>query len=46
VGRRAAALIYAMVESGRQGRPVTLDEVESLAVDGYQREIDQHLGLL
>jgi len=46
VGRRAAALIYAVVESGLLGRPVTLDEVESLAVDGYQREIDQHLRLL
>ena len=46
VGRRATALVYAIVESGRLGRPVTLDEVERVEVDGYQREIDQHLGLI
>ena len=46
VGRRATALVYAIVESGRLGRPVTLDEVERVEVDGYQRAIDQHLGLI
>jgi hypothetical protein len=46
VGRHAAALIYAVLESGLLGRPVSLDEVEALRVDAYQREIDQHLGLL
>jgi predicted dehydrogenase len=46
VGRRATALVYAIVESGRLGRPATLDEVERVEVDGYQREIDQHLGLI
>jgi hypothetical protein len=28
------------------GRPVTIAEVESSAIDGYQWEIDQHLGLV
>jgi hypothetical protein len=46
VGRRATALVYAIVESRRLGRPVTLDEVERVEVDGYQRAIDQHLGLI
>jgi predicted dehydrogenase len=27
-------------------RPVTIEEVESGAVDAYQREIDEHLGLM
>jgi len=44
--RRAAALVYALFESAVAGRPVTIDEVEAGAVDGYQREIDEHLGLL
>ena len=46
VARRDVALVYALFESDRAGRPVTIDEVESSAVDAYQREIDQHLGLL
>jgi predicted dehydrogenase len=45
-GQRAMALVYAIVESGRLGRPVTLDEVERVEVDSYQREIDAHLGLV
>jgi predicted dehydrogenase len=45
VGRRATALVYAIVEAGRLGRPVTLAEVERVEVDGYQRAIDEHLGL-
>ena len=45
VARRDVALVYALFESHRAGRPVTLDEVESGAVDAYQREIDTHLGL-
>jgi hypothetical protein len=28
------------------GRAVTLDEVESSAVDGYQRQIDEHYQLV
>ncbi len=44
--KRAVALVYALFESDRAGRPVTIAEVESGAVDAYQREIDQHLGLV
>jgi predicted dehydrogenase len=40
------ALVYALFESDRAGRPVTIAEIESGAVDAYQREIDAHLGLL
>ncbi|HEX5502131.1 MAG TPA: Gfo/Idh/MocA family oxidoreductase [Thermomicrobiales bacterium] len=46
VARRDVALVYALFESDRAGRPVTLAEVESGAVDAYQREIDEHLGLV
>ena len=44
--RRAVALVYALFESDRAGRPVTIAEVEAGAVDAYQREIDAHLGLV
>jgi len=46
VARRDVALVYALFESGLAGRALTLDEVENLAVDAYQREIDEHLGLI
>jgi predicted dehydrogenase len=46
VGMRAVSLVYALFESQAAGRPVTIAEVESLAVDEYQREIDLHHGLL
>ena len=46
MGRRDVALVYALFESQVAGRPVTIGEVESSAVDGYQREIDEHLGLV
>ncbi len=46
VGRRALALIYALFESAALGRHVTIGEVERVAVDAYQREIDAHHGLL
>ena len=39
VGRRAVALVYALFESDAAGRPVTIEEVEAVAVDAYQREI-------
>jgi predicted dehydrogenase len=45
-GRAAVALINAFFESQILGRPVTMAEIESGAVDAYQREIDQHYGLL
>jgi predicted dehydrogenase len=46
IGRRDVALVYALFESHLAGRPVTIAEVESGAVDAYQREIDEHLGLV
>ena len=46
MARRAVALVYALFESQAAGRPVTIAEVEASAVDAYQREIDEHLGLV
>ena len=46
VGRRACALVYALFESSQLNRPVTIDEGEAVEVDAYQREIDEHLGLV
>src|SRR5919112_253386 len=46
VGRRDVALVYALFESNLTGRPVTIAEVETGAIDAYQREIDEHLGLV
>jgi hypothetical protein len=45
VGKRALALVYALFESQVLGRSLTIEEVESSAADGYQREIDEHHGL-
>lgn len=45
VGRRDVALVYALFESGRVGRAVSLSEIESAAVTAYQDEIDQAIGL-
>lgn len=45
-GRSAVAMINALFESQLAGRPVTIAEVESGAVDAYQREIDLHYGLI
>ena len=41
-GLRDLAAAYAILESSVAGRAVTLDEVLSGTVDGYQREIDEH----
>ncbi len=46
VAKRAVALVYALFESDRAGRAVTIEEVETGAVDAYQREIDEHLKLV
>ena len=46
VGRRDVALVNAVFESGLLGRPVTIAEVEQVQADAYQREIDEHFGLL
>lgn len=40
------ALSYAILESGLLGRAVTLDEMLSGKVNGYQQEIDTHYGLI
>jgi predicted dehydrogenase len=45
-GRRAVALVHALFESHVAGRPVTLAEIASGAVDAYQREIDEYYGLV
>jgi predicted dehydrogenase len=45
-GRADVALVYAPFESGRLERPVTLEDMITASADIYQREIDQHLGLL
>lgn len=45
VALRALALVYALFESDRLGRAVTLEEVENGSADAYQREIDERLGL-
>ena len=45
-GRRAVALVHALFESQVAGRPVTMAEIESSAVDAYQRDIDEHYGLV
>lgn len=46
VGREAVALICALFESQVAGRPVTIADVLAGEVDGYQREIDSHYGLV
>ncbi|HEY8598977.1 MAG TPA: Gfo/Idh/MocA family oxidoreductase [Thermomicrobiales bacterium] len=46
VAKRAVALVYALFESDRANRAVTIEEVESSAVDAYQREIDEYLKLV
>jgi len=46
VGRRAVALVNGLLESGRLGAPVSIDAVEEVEVDAYQREIDEHFGLV
>jgi predicted dehydrogenase len=45
-GRRDVALVYAVCESARLSRFVSLDEVEEQRVDLYQRDIDADLGLI
>lgn len=45
-GLRDLAAAYAILESNRAGRTVTLSEVLSGQVDAYQREIDEYYGLV
>ena len=44
-GLRDLAAAYGIIESSHLGRAVSLDEILSGTVDGYQREIDVHYGL-
>ena len=39
-------MVYSMFESQIAGRPVTIEEIESGGLDAYQREIDEHIGLV
>ena len=45
-GQRDLASAFAILESSALGRQVTLAEVLDGSVDSYQREIDEHYGLL
>jgi predicted dehydrogenase len=45
-GLRDLAASFGIVEASQAGRSVTLDEVLSGTVDGYQRELDAYYGLL
>jgi predicted dehydrogenase len=45
-GLRDLACAFAILESSALGRQVTLDEVLDGRADSYQREIDEHYGLL
>ena len=44
-GLKDVAAVYAICESARAGRTVTMQEVESAAVYAYQAEIDAVLGI-
>lgn len=44
-GLRDLAISYAVIESSLARRWVSIEEVESGAVDAYQREIDEYYGL-
>lgn len=44
--RADVALVYAPFESGPLGRPVTHQEMIEATADLWQREIDEHLGLI
>ncbi len=45
-GYKAEAICYAVYESAATGRPVRVAEVETLAVEEYQRDINESLGFL
>ena len=44
-GLRSQAICMAVYESGWFGRPVTIAEIESCELEGYQKEINEHLGI-
>ena len=43
-GQRSQAICMAAYESGYWGRPVTIAEIENCELEGYQKEINDHLG--
>ena len=44
-GMKSEAICMAVYESGWHGRPVTLAEIESCKLEGYQGEINEKLGI-
>ena len=44
-GYRSQAVCMAVYESGYFGRAVTIEEIENLSLEGYQREINDELGI-
>jgi hypothetical protein len=44
-GTRSVAVSYAILESGVAGRPISIEEVLAGGVEGYQREINEGLGI-
>ena len=44
-GLKSEAICMAVYESGWHGRPVTMEEIESCELEGYQGEINEKLGI-
>ena len=44
-GYRSQAVCMAVYESGHFGRAVTIEEIEDLSLEGYQKEINDELGI-
>jgi hypothetical protein len=44
-GMKSQAICMAVFESGWHGRAVTLEEIENCELEGYQKEINDSLGL-
>ena len=44
-GYRSQAVCMAVYESGYFGRAVTIEEIENLSLEGYQKEINDELGI-
>lgn len=44
-GMKSEAICMAVYESGYWGRPVTLAEIENCELEGYQKEINDELGI-
>ena len=44
-GYRSQAICMAVYESGYFGRSVTIEEIENLSLEGYQKEINDEIGV-